>query len=263
MRRFALLLLLVLPLRAFALYNGNPSFPMMPETGIFIAKEDWLGVKAGYEFDYVYDRKLHLEGQHLEHCSKRVQEYHSLANYGVVTINFNDRVEIFSTLGAMSFKIAHHPFPDTKVSYHTGTHFTWGVGGRAILAYWGDLQVSVNAAYVKSDPRVSSLEVNGKSYSTRQAEIDYSQWQVGIGVSYRVNWFIPYIGVDYSDFRARIEHLNSIKALFPDKHVTFKDSYPSGLYLGFGLSPDRAFNMNVEVRLLNENAVSASADFKF
>jgi hypothetical protein len=255
--------LLLLPLKALALYNGNPSFPMMPETGLFISKDQWFGLKVGYEFDWVYDRRLRMEGQRLEHCSKKVQTYESFSNFGVITLNFNDRVEIFGTLGAMSNEISQRPFSETKISYHTDAQFTWGVGGRAILAYWGDLQVSVNAAYVKSDPSLSSLKVNGNRYSTRPTEIDFSQWQIGIGASYRINWFIPYIGVDHSDFRMRIEHLDVIKFLIPSKHVTFKDSYPIGVFLGFGLSPHRAFNFNIEARFINENAVSLSADFKF
>lgn len=262
-RLLFLLSLLVLPLHLFSLYNGNPSLPMMPEVGLFIPKEKWIGFKAGYQFDNVYDRKLHMEGQHLDGCRKSVQKYESLTNFGVATINFNDRVEVFGNLGSMSCEISHHPFSDTRISYHTPTHFIWGVGGRAILAYWGDLQVALNAAYAQSDLQLSSLKVNGSSYPKGHAEIDFSEWQVGIGVSYRLKWFIPYIGADYSDFRARIEHLDSIELLIPSKHVTFKETYPLGIFLGFGLSPHRAFSFNAEARFINENAVSLSADFKF
>ena len=255
--------LALLPLSLSALYNGNPSLPMMPEDGMFIAREDWLGIKLGYQFDCVWDRRLHMVGQTPEHSRKKVQEYNSLTNFGVATINFNDRFEVFGTLGAMSCEASQRPFKNTKVSYQTQTHFAWGAGARAILAYWGDLQLALNAAYVQSNMPLSSLKVNGRSYAKKQAEFEFRQWQVGIGVSYHFRWFIPYIGVDYSDFRSRIEHLNAIKFLFPKKHVTFKETYPTGLFFGFGISPIRAFNLNVEVRLINENAVSVSSDFKF
>ena len=190
---FLIFNLLFLPLDVNALYNGNPSFPMMPEEGMFISKDKWFGVKAGYEFDCVYDRKLHMEGRGLEHSRREVQKYETVANYGTVTLNFNERVEFFSTLGAMSAKLSQSPYSDTKVTYHTDTHFTWGVGGRAILAYWGDLQFGVNAAYMQSNLPLSSLEVNGKSYPKRHITMDYREWQIGVGVSYRLRWFIPYI----------------------------------------------------------------------
>ena len=259
-----LFILVLFPIGVYALYNGNPSFPMMPEEGMFISKEKWFGIKAGYEFDNVYVRKLHMEGDTgMDHSSKKVPKYDSLSNFGVVTLNFNQRVELFTTLGAMSCKLSQTPYPDTRVSYHTHTHFTWGIGGRAILAYWGNLQVSINAAYMQADLPLSSLEVNGKSYPKRHLKMDFREWQVGAGASYRVGWFIPYIGVDYSDYRSRIEDLRVLKFLFPKKHVTFKEKYATGMYMGFGLCPDRVFNLNLEVRVINENAVSVSADLKF
>ncbi len=261
-KRFLFLLLLT-PLSLQALYSGNPSMPMMPEEGIFISKEAWFGLKLGYEFDLVYDRKLHMEGQHLEHGSKKVQTYESLANFGVMTLNFNERAEFFATLGALSSHLTHHPFSDTKISYRTHSDPAWGVGGRAILAYWGDIQLSLGASWVQSFPSLSSVEVNGKSFSTRHSQVDFSTWQVEIGASYRVKWFIPYLGIDYCDFRERIDHLDSLKEILPSKHATFKDVYPLGAYLGIGLTPDRAFAMNAEVRFINENAFTLSADFKF
>ena len=264
MRKFLFLLLFLSgSIRAFALYNGNSSLPMMPESGAFIPREAWVGVKVGYEFDFVYDRRLRMQGQHLDHCNKKVHKFDSLSNYGVLTLNFSDRVEIFSTLGVMSCELSHTPFANTKITYRTDNAFAWGVGGRAILAYWGDIQVSVNAAYLQSTPSLSTLRVNNRTYSTYGTEFDYNEWQIGIGVSYRFSWFIPYIGADFSNFRTRIEDLDSIRSFLPSRHATFKDVFPCGIFLGFGLSPDRAFAVNFEARFINENAVSVSADCKF
>jgi hypothetical protein len=254
---------LILPLKGFTLYNGNPSFPMMPEEGLFISKEDWFGIKMGYQFDDVYDRRLRMAHRHVEDQRKKVQKYASISNQGILTFNFNDRAEAFGSLGAMSFELSQRPFEDRKVSYHTQTHFAWGVGGRAILAYWGNLQIAVNAAYLQSNLPLSSVKVNAKSFAKRHLKAEFREWQVGAGFSYRLSWFIPYLGFDYSDFRTKIEHLNSLKVLFHRNHIIFKEIYPLGIFLGFGLSPDRGFNVNFEGRFINENAVSVSADFKF
>jgi hypothetical protein len=263
MRATLCLFSVVLSIRGFALYNGNPSFPMMPEQGTFISREDWFGAKAGYQFDDVYDRRLCLAHRRVEGQSKKVQEYDSLSNQGVLTFNFNDRVEIFGTCGVFSFGLSQHPFEDTTVKYRAGTHLAWGVGGRAILAYWGDLQIGVNAAYLQSNLPLSSVKVNHEPYSTGHAQAQFREWQVGAGISYRSSWFIPYLGVDYSDFRTKIEHLNSLEFLFKNNHMVFKEEYPFGIFLGLGISPYKRFNINFECRFLNENAVSASGDFKF
>ncbi len=258
-----LLLFSLVPLNAFALYNGNPSFPMMPEQGQFFSRENWFGVKIGYQFDDVYDRRLRMAHRHEDGQQREVQEYDSISNQGILTFNFNDRAEIFGTVGAMSFELSHRPFEDTKVSYHTQTHITWGVGGRAILAYWGNLQIGINAAYLYSNLPLSSVKVNGKSYEKNHAQAEFREWQVGAGVSYWFGWFVPYAGVGYSDFRTKFVDLKSLKFLFHRNHAVFKEVYPLGGFAGFGLSPDKGFNVNFEVRFINENAVSASADFKF
>ncbi len=254
---------LMLPFQGFALYNGNPSFPMMPEQGLFMSQEDWFGIKIGYQCDDVYDRRLKMAHCHVDGQKRKVQEYTSLSNQGVLTFNFNDRAEIFGTLGAMSFEFSQRPFEGTKVSCHTQTHFAWGVGGRAILAYWGNVQIALNAAYLQSDLPFSSVKVNDHSYGKKHAEAKFREWQIGAGVSYRWDWFVPYLGFDYSDFRTKIEHLNSLKFLFHRNHVVFKEVYPFGIFFGFGLSPEKGFNVNMEARFINENAVSVSADFKF
>ncbi len=256
-------LLFLFPASAFALYNGNPALPMMPESGFFISKDFCFGVKTGYEFDRVFYRELHLKGKGLRGLRKKGKDFTSLCNFGILTFNFIDRVEIFTTLGTMSAHFSQEPLEGKTVSYHTDSDFTWGVGGRALLAYWGELQATVNAAYVQSDLNLSSLKVNGHSYPTRKAEVDFIEWQIGAGISYRVDWFIPYFGVDFSDFRSRFEHLRSIAFIFPKKHVTFKESHPIGLFLGFGVAADKGFALNIEGRMINEYAVSASADIKY
>ena len=255
---------LILPLHLFALYSGNPSLPMMPEQGMFISKNYWLGLKVGYEFDYDFNRHLHMVGQgHSLKTKRTVDHYRSLVNFGVITLNFNDRVEIFGDLGSMKTSLSHRPFPHTKITYHTHHDFAWGVGGRVLLAYWGDLQFGVNAAYASSNMDLSSIKVNGKHYSPKHANFDYREWQIGIAISYLFDWFIPYIGADFSDFRGKFEDLKSIEAIFPTKHATFKESNRYGPYLGFGFSPYKAIAFNFEARFVTETAVTASAVLKF
>src|SRR5579862_7597158 len=73
MRR--ILFLAMLPSNALlALYNGNPSAPLLPERGMWSSERGWLGVKAGYQFNDQYDRKLHLVGQGISHLKKKVEK---------------------------------------------------------------------------------------------------------------------------------------------------------------------------------------------
>ena len=249
------------PFSAFALYNGNPSLPMMPEMGVFISKNACFGVKVGYELDWVYDCDLHLDLHHFS--KKQAHHYASLTQFGIATLNFNDRVELFANMGSLSCHWNHRLNSTHQISYVSNQNWAWGVGGRAILAYWGDLQLGVNASYVQSHPSLSSLKVNGQSYDHQRAKIDLNPWQIGAGVSYRFGWFLPYIGMDYINLSIEVEDLDSLAFLIPQEKTFFKNEQPLGLFFGMGVGPEEGFNLNVEARFINENGCSVSADFKF
>lgn len=246
-----------------ALYNGNPSSPMMPEKGAFISSNSWLSVKGEYLFDDLYDWKLQTTGHGASYSKKASRTPLMRSHLGLITLNILSRVELFSTLGTLETSFLQKPSSGGKISYHTDPHFSWGIGGRVILAYWGDIQLSVNASCLSCDTVISSLKLNDVKMARHGATVNVSAWQIGVGASYRFQWFIPYIGVDYADLRVKIRHLKGLSPEFPSHRITFKDLYPIGLYFGFGLSLEKTFSLNMEARCFNQNAVSLSANFRF
>lgn len=258
---YRILLVFFFPGAAFSLYNSNPSMPMMPEQGLFISKESFFGLKAGYELDWIYQCDLKLDLHHFP--KKQTHSYRSLTQFGVVTVNFNDRVELFADMGALSCQWHHDLSSSNQIFYKSDFSWMWGIGGRAILAYWGELQLGVNASYAQSHPSLSQLKVNGESYSHDGARVDLNPWQVGAGLSYRFGWFVPYVGLDYLNLTIEVDHLNSLKEVLPKKKTEFKNDQPMGFFLGMGIGPEIGFNVNIELRFINEYGCSASADFKF
>ncbi len=247
-----ILFALLLPLSGFALYNGNPSLPMMPERGVWISKDAWAGLKIGGLVDWVYDCPLEGHGR----------DYHSLGEWGVLTLNFSDRVELYTTLGTLSCSW-HQSHEGSSIFYKTNSEFAWGVGGRAILAYWGELQLSLNAAYEQASPSLSQLRVDGQSYSISGGSVHFNPWQIGAGISYRWGWLVPYIGVDYLNLTLEAEELRSLAFLIPKERSFFSAPQPWGVFFGFGVGPPVGVNLNLEARILSEYAGSVSADFKF
>ncbi len=245
-----------------ALYNGNPAFPMMPECGFFIGKNSCFSLKAGYEWDDVFNRKLQIKG-HPDHVHRKVPTSELLGNFGVVTIGVADRVELYSTLGALSSDFHQRPRPGTTVKFKTNDQWAWSIGGRVILAYWGDIQLGVDAKYFCYSPEVDHLRVNASTVHGSGAGFHYREWQVGAGVSYRSTLFCPYAGVKYSNVRSKFYHLNAIQAIYPHKHFTLENKYPMGLFIGLGLCLKKGFDLNAEARFLDETAVTVSSDFRF
>ncbi|MBS0653816.1 MAG: hypothetical protein JSR39_09890 [Verrucomicrobia bacterium] len=248
--------------RMEALYNGNPSFPMMPEQGLFFKKDAWVTIKAGYEWDDVIDRNLTVH-EHRPRLKREVKDYAAMGNFGSLTLGCNDRVELYGLFGAEEADIHYRPYSDVRLKFQTHQCFAWTVGGRAILAYWGDTQLGIDAKYFQFNPHIHSLKLNGKSLHPEGAFYHYREWQVGLGVSHRIKLFIPYAGLKYSDVRAKFHHLKALSWIFPDKHFTMKNKHPMGVFLGLGLSFDRALNINFEARLYDETGITASADIRF
>ena len=245
-----------------ALYNGNPSFPMMPEEGLFFKKEGWLTIKAGYEWDDLFDRKLKVR-THKEHLKRRVGDYSAMGNFGVITLGCNDRVEAYGVLGTEKADIHYHPYSDTHLKFKTDHRFAWTIGGRAILAYWGNTQLGIDAKYFQFDPHIDSLSLNGRSLRPEGARYHYKEWQVGLGVSQRINVFFPYLGLKYSNVQAKFRHLQAISSLFPKEKFTMENRHPMGVFLGLGISLERALNFNFEARLYDETAITVSTDLRF
>src|SRR5262249_4855304 len=107
----------------FALYNGTPSSPMLPEKDLLFPNL-FFSSKAGYEFDDVFNRKLISSHK----SDARVKKFSSSDQFGVLTWGFADRVEVFASLGQMSSHMKQHFSNQNAVSYQTHSHFAWSVG---------------------------------------------------------------------------------------------------------------------------------------
>ncbi len=256
------LAVLTFPHLAFSLYNGNPDLPEMPEEGFFVPKESWLSLKFGYEGDLVFDRSLRIDHQK-DITSRGISSFESTMNSGSITVGFIDRVEIYGLLGGLKTKLSHTPVSHQHIHYDTGYHFESEVGIRAIVGYWGDTRLSVDAKYFFSSPHINSIHLNGSHVASSGAKIRDREWQIGIGVSHRISWFIPYIGVKYADLRMKFSHLKSLGFIFPKEQFTVKNNCPVGVFFGFGFSADRGIAVDIEARVLDETAVTAALIMRF
>lgn len=238
---------------AYALYSANPSSPMMPEQGLFFSQA-WLSIKGGYAFDDVFNRKLEMQNPP-EDVKRDIKKYLSRAQFGVVTIDLGDRIEIYGGLGSMWTKFSQKESDDATLNFSTQTRFAWTVGGRLLLAYWKDVQFGLNASCLRYSAPLESIE--------EDARMHYREWQVGAGVSYHFWWLYPYIGVKFANVWAHYFDLDSLHSFFPSESFKLKNRKECGLVLGCGIAHERALAVNVEGRFFDETAFTVSADIKF
>lgn len=224
-------LILTSPLKA--LYNGNPDFPMMPKGAGWIPEEAWISVKTGYQWDGILNRKLKFVSPP-PGISRKLSKVQMMGNSAVLTVGLRDRVEGYATLGDMRAS-----YDWNLASYDTGRALSWSVGGRAILAYWSHIRLSLDAKYFEFCPEKPS----------------YKEWQVGASVGYCAHWWVPYMGIKHSNV--------SVGQGVLSKKGSMRAAKDLGVFLGLGVVLPRWLNVNMEVRLVDEVSFTASGDFRF
>lgn len=215
------------------------------------------------------------------------------------------------------------------VELYTDTAFAWSVGARAALWECGCATLGASFQYAQSKPKVEELNVlcnaaeftinKPKGYvgqefpleraagtedatGTKDASIDYHEWQASLALSYRLNMFTPYIGVKWSraSFDADAIRIAQPKLATPILEVTtlnptiagagsitentnnqqanaladtlqivsmqinkMKSRKSCGLAVGTTIVDADKYAVTVETRLIDERAAHVNAQFRF
>ena len=246
----------------FCLYNGNPSSPELPEDGFLIPKECWLGIKTGYQGDYVFSRSMIAHASDSS-ASHQINSFSSYMNSGTFTLDFANRAEFYGVLGSYKLKLSQRLDENNRVHFSSDQHIAGIVGLRAILATWGDTHLGADVKGFISYPEIDSIQVNGASVSSGSAKFSDREWQLGASVSHQVFCFVPYIGFTYTHARLKASKLSSLRNYYPKQTLRLNNKYSFGFVFGFGLTADTGFSCNLEARIIQEAAATLSADFRF
>lgn len=257
MKRILLSISLLVCTAVHALYNGNPAEPELIDEGFFLSKENWASIKTGYEGDFVFDRKLRA----YDGASGRIDEFQYLMNQGVLTFNFQDSYELYGSAGSMKSYVTLRPHVDFKQrEFDTNDHFTWGVGGKAIVFHWGSSQIGMDAKYQEAIGHVKWNAIDGATYTTN-AQLQYREWQVSAGVSHHIDIFTPYLTVNYSSVHAKMHKIRHNILNNPSFKMRSREHW--GLAVGCSLSTAKLLDLNFEVQMINEEALTLAGNVKF
>ncbi|MCX6986936.1 MAG: hypothetical protein NT065_02085 [Chlamydiae bacterium] len=246
----------------YGLYNGNPSSPEMPENGCCFPNDYFLGIKAGYLGDLVFSRSMVVRSRHTE-ASNEISSFKSVMNAGMITLDFMNRVDLYTAIGSYHLQLSQRTGPDSRIHYKSDHHLAGMAGLKGILVCWGDTQLGLDVKGFVSYPHLDSIRFNDSYVDTGNSKCRDTQWQIGTGLSQRMDWFIPYIGVTYTHSRLKLYSLSSLQEFYPRKNVLLSNKYSFGFVLGFGISLDSTLAVNVEARVIEETAGSCSVDFRF
>ncbi len=253
-------------LSAFPLFGvpvGNPSAPKIIEEGFFIPHDIWVDARTGYEGDFVADAKMKQYNQ----GHGRVDSYQQETNSGTITLNILERLDLFGILGS-SRTNADWRFEDTAGAVHriqleTNYDFLWGVGARGLLFEWQCLCLGLGGRYETAHYFPSWLTSDGIPQSVSHSLLKWREWQIDLDLSYKIDIFIPYIGVKYSNAHTKISGFSTPISQSETGSDQFKNRIPVGVFIGCSLSSSKYFMLNIEGRLVDEEAVTVSGDIRF
>ncbi|HSX26599.1 MAG TPA: hypothetical protein VLE89_06300 [Chlamydiales bacterium] len=242
---------------------GNPSAPGLIEEGFFIPCDSWVDIRFGYEGDFISDARL----KQYDEGHGRVDRYRQDTNAGTATFNIVDRFDIYGVLGS-SRSCADWRFTDSvgdvhQIEIETHYDFLWGAGARAILFEWGAVNLGIGGRYEHCCFRPSWLTSDGVNKSTSGSNFHWHEWQVDLDISYQIDLLTPYIGLKYSNDKVEVTGFSIPIASNESGTNHFKNRTPVGVFIGCSLSTGEYFMLNVEGRLIDEEAVTISGDVRF
>ncbi|MCB1181716.1 MAG: hypothetical protein KDK55_06845 [Chlamydiia bacterium] len=284
-RRLISLLTLALPGAIFSLPVGNPWDASLLCNGIFCegtcckdpcdSHTKWYdawNLRVGFYGDYVFERHLQAN-EYTNHRTIHKTEIYT--NAGYVALNFFDRLDIFSTLGATEMLIitGQEPLGGTgnRITVDTNTDFSWSLGARATLWEYGCLGIGAEVQYFRSrfEINFTKMENSLPDYSLNGEAVKYHEWQLGLGAAYRINIasnttaLVPYAAVKWN--RALVNFGNGI--FMPDLTtltlVNFENDRAWGYAVGVTLVGCRKTGLTVEGRFADEKALHVNAQFRF
>ncbi len=246
-------LLFTIFVNAYAAPVGNLAEPKMLEEGIFISEDGLVSVRAGYQGDFVFDRRL-----------KDLDDAEINTNAGTVTLNINKKIDVYGIFGATDGTF-EETYGSTKVKYETDTAFSWGVGAKAILFEHKDTVIGLDGKYFNAEPDLDKVTINGVSYDKASlgitdAKVEYDEYQIALGVAQKINMFVPYGGVKYSRAKGKATVTYS-GTKYESDDAKNKDDI--GLFIGCSILPLKNISLNVEGRFLDEEALMVSGQIRF
>jgi hypothetical protein len=232
------------------------------EEGFFISRDSWVDLRAGYEGDFVSDARL---GQY-DQGSGRVDSFSQNTNAGTVTLNILDRLDLYGILGS-SRVCSEWRFSSgdgaSIAELETLYDFLWGFGARGILFDWGCASLGLGGRYEHANYSNLWLTIDGSSVPVIGTYLRWREWQVDLDFSYKIDILTPYIGIKYANVRSDLGPFSEPISSSGSGTNHFKNRTPVGVVIGCSLSTSKYFMLNVEGRLVDEQAVTISGDIRF
>ncbi|MBF8262960.1 MAG: ompA-A [Parachlamydiales bacterium] len=246
----------------FAAPVGNPASPQFLQEGYFFGCNNWFDVRLGYEGDFVGDARMNQYAQ----GNGRVDNFSQSTNSGTVTLSVLDRLDMYAVFGS-SRVCTDWRFTAAelvkRIQLETSYHYLWAIGARGILFEWGNTILGLGGRYHASDLKPIWTTINGAPISTKGTQLKTQSWQIDLDLAYKIDLFIPYLGLKYSKSCTKIGTFSEAISSSGFGKMHMKNRNPVGILVGCSLTTGKYFFLNIEGRLIDEEAATIAGDFRF
>lgn len=265
---------------AFALPVGNPSDASLLCDGLIweghcgdpcdpcLTMCDSWSIRVGFYGDYVFNRHMEVDHDASDH-DHDIEHTEIYTNAGMIAFNVWDRFDIFATLGASTLYIDTNAsaFGSANAGYRfeleTDTDFSWSLGARATIWECGCTSFGIEGQYFYTKPDIKrvTLGATTSNYLDGQHDAKYREWQIGIGVSHRINLLTPYIAVKWAHSKLDLDNAMITSPTATLWNLESKKVW--GYAVGVSLVDCEKASLTVEGRFADEKAVHVNGQIRF
>jgi len=259
----------------YALPVGNPSDASLLSDGF--VQEGFCGdpcdpclswcdawsFRVGFYGDYVFNRHLETD------ADRHIERFNLNTNAGLLVLNVWDRVDVFATLGASNFALstnasAFNPaLAGVVVDLESETEFSWSVGGRATLWEFGCTSLGIEGQYFAFRPDVTRVTIEDTFSNYPDSDTSYREWQVGLGISHRINILVPYVAVKWSHQNLSFKGATVTVGGTPVPLNNLTNDKCWGYAVGVSLVDCEKMSVTAEARFADEKAFHVNAQLRF
>ena len=243
---------------SWALDLSNPSSPVLPQEGLFIPQDFFLGVHLEYQAQKVFDKSLHASSPFI----RKALSFEEEIQMGLLSFTLAHQFEVYVGLGANRIQLATEITDLIIHEYSTGNKFRWEVGAKGQIFSYDKGALALDLKYACTHPTIQAYTING-ALDPHHLKMKYDEWQLGLAGSYTFDFFTPYLGVRYSHPTIKIRRFTS--GILPDSRKAYKidGQKKFGLSVGVTMAALKGFALNLEFNAIDENAVSLTAFLSF
>ncbi|MCH9620299.1 MAG: Major outer membrane porin [Chlamydiales bacterium] len=222
--------------------------------------------RIGFYGDYVFNRQMTIKGR------GNVRETSLKTNAGLMVVNLCNFIDVFWTLGGTTMNLVANggefSSDSTLIEIQFEPYFSWSVGGRATICKFGNLYGGVETQFFRTRPDIDNI-IRYASGDITYLSIDnkavYEEWQVGLGLTYKMGWMAPYIAAKASTGKLK---MGDYLFVFQGTGITYqlRDLVPRhvwGYVVGTTFAIGETVGLTLEGRFANELALYVNGEIRF